>query len=118
MTISRTVVLYHRQEQLLALLHEIRSKVGNHDFQKLLFLYCQESGLPPPYKFVPYCFGAFFFTSYADRRKLIECDLLVDDAEYWELTDFERWVVSGFCNGSTSLDGFVAIGAARQFASS
>ena len=43
-------------------------QVGNLDFQKLLFLYCQEPDSGSPYEFVPYKFGAFSFTSYADRR--------------------------------------------------
>ena len=52
MTMSRAIPLYNRQKQLLALLHEIRSKTGKRDFQKLLFLYCQESNSTPPYEFV------------------------------------------------------------------
>lgn len=107
MTMSRAIPLYHRQKQLLALIHEIRSKTGKRDFQKLLFLYCQESDSAPPYEFVPYHYGAFSFTSDADRRKLIERGLLADDAENWELTDFGRQIVSRFHTGSSSLGEFV-----------
>ncbi|MEZ4300729.1 MAG: DUF488 family protein [Polyangiaceae bacterium] len=60
------------------------------DFQKLLFLYCQEQASNAPYEFIPYKFGAFSFTSYSDRRKLIERGLLVDDEHCWKLTDAAR----------------------------
>jgi hypothetical protein len=83
-------MLFDRQRQMLALLHAVGGHAGNLDFQKLLFLYCQESGVTPPYEFVPYKFGAFSFTSYADRRKLIERGLLADDEQHWALTDAGR----------------------------
>jgi len=43
---------------------------------------------------VPYKFGAFSFTSYADRRKLVERGLLADDEQRWKLTDDGKRVVS------------------------
>jgi hypothetical protein len=61
-------ILLNRQKHLLALLKALGGRLGNLDFQKLLFLYCQESGVSETYEFVPYKFGAFSFTSYADRR--------------------------------------------------
>jgi hypothetical protein len=61
-------MLFQRQRRLLALLDALGGSVGNLDFQKLLFLYCQEPDSGSPYEFVPYKFGAFSFTSYADRR--------------------------------------------------
>ncbi len=80
-------MLFDRQKCLLALLGALGGRVGNLDFQKLLFLYCTEDSQPPaPYDFVPYRFGAFSFTSYADRRKLIERGMLVDDEHAWHLT--------------------------------
>lgn len=57
------------------------------DFQKLLFLYCQEHSSLNLYDFVPYRFGAFSFSSYADRRKLVERGFLVDDEQQWRLTE-------------------------------
>ena len=48
-----------------------------------------------PYDFVPYKYGAFSFTSYADRRKLIERGLLADDENQWQLTDEGRRVIGG-----------------------
>jgi len=79
--------LFARQRQLLALLDALGGRVGNLDFQKLLFLYCQEPGSTEFYEFVPYRFGAFSFTSHADRRKLIERGYLIEDEKDWRLTD-------------------------------
>ena len=64
-------MLLNRQRHLLSLLDALGGRVCGMDFQKLLFLYCHEEE-PAPYEFVPYKFGAFSFTSYADRRKLVE----------------------------------------------
>ena len=75
-----------RQRYLVELLEAIGGPVGNLDFQKLLFLHCQKEGASAPYEFVPYMYGAFSFTSYADRRKLVERGLLEDEAQYWALT--------------------------------
>ena len=88
-------VLFERQRQLLTLLHAFGGSADNLDFQKLLFLYCQESASGSPYEFVPYKFGAFSFTSYADRRKLIERGFLTDDEQQWQLTDAGRKAVGG-----------------------
>lgn len=87
-----TPVAHHRprrlspsQTSLLALVHALGGTSKNLDFQKLLFLHCQE--LPdPPYHFVPYRFGAFSFESYADRRRLIERGLLDDNENLWKLS--------------------------------
>lgn len=61
--------------------------MASTDFQKLLFLYGQERGEDAPYDFVPYQFGAFSFSSYADKRKLI------DSGELARVDD--RWVMTG-----------------------
>lgn len=87
--------LFDRQRQLLALLDALGGRAGNLDFQKLLFLFCQEDDGAAPYEFVPYKFGAFSFTSYADRRKLIEREFLVDDEHNWTLTDSGSKAVRG-----------------------
>ena len=83
-----------RQRYLVALLEALGGPVGNLDFQKLLFLRCQEEGGSAPYEFVPYMYGAFSFTSYADRRKLVERGLLEDDAQHWDLTPEGRGAVT------------------------
>ena len=79
-------MLFARQKLLLSLLDKLGGEAGNKDYQKLLFLYCQEVEQPPAYEFVPYKYGGFSFTSYADRRKLETCGLLVKDTEVWKLT--------------------------------
>ncbi len=64
-------MLFQRQRLLLTLLDAVDEPVGHTDFQKLLFLYTRDCEGMPSYDFVPYKFGAFSFTSYADKRKLI-----------------------------------------------
>ena len=79
-------MLFERQKHLLALLDALGGEVGALDFQKLLFLYCREVEKVPSYEFVPYRFGGFSFTSYADKRRLIDQGLLADDERCWKLT--------------------------------
>lgn len=79
-------MLYDRQKRVLALLDSLGGDIGSLDFQKLLFLNCQQSSQPPAYEFVPYRFGGFSFTSYADKRRLIDRGLLADEERAWKLT--------------------------------
>ncbi len=83
-------MVYERQRLLLTLLESSGNSLGNMDFQKLLFLYVQRCEQEPTYEFVPYRFGCFSFTSHADKRKLIERGLLVDDDHAWVLTEAGR----------------------------
>lgn len=108
-------MLLDRQRLLLTLLDALREPVCNTDFQKLLFFYTQECEQTPTYEFVPYKFGGFSFTSYADKRRLAKTGLLVQDDQRWELTDSGRktarkeavvpLVVAGFCRRYTNLRG-------------
>jgi Protein of unknown function, DUF488 len=79
-------MLFDRQKRLLALVDALGGEIGGLDFQKLLFLYCREVEETPTYEFVPYKFGGFSFTSYADKRRLIEQGLLADEERAWKLT--------------------------------
>lgn len=81
-----TARLFRRHRYLLALLEAIGGKASNTDFQKLLFLFSREAADPPLYEFVPYKYGAFSFTSYADRLKLIEKGILIRSSDHWELS--------------------------------
>jgi len=87
--------LFARQRQLLLLLDAFGGSIGNLDFQKLLFLYCQEPESGRLYDFVPYRYGAFSFMSYADRRKLIQHGFLAEDEDRWQLSDEGRRIVEG-----------------------
>lgn len=78
--------LFNRQRDLLGLLAALGGSRGATEFQKLLFLYCRERDGEAPYDFVPYKFGAFSFTSYADKRKLTDRELLARDDSAWQLT--------------------------------
>lgn len=88
-----SITLFARQRQLLQLLDALGGSAGKLDFHKLLFLYCQEPSSGAPYDFVPYKFGAFSFTSYADHHKLVERGLLVEDEHSWQLTDEGRRII-------------------------
>ena len=99
--------LYSRQRLLLGLPDAIGGDVSNTDFQKLLFLYCKELSSHQatetrrgPYDFVPYRFGAFSFTSYADRRRLVEWGLIADDDQQWVLTENGRQIARESGNSS------------------
>lgn len=78
-------MLFERQRVLLTLLDALGDQVSPTDFQKLLFLYTRKQEAPS-YEFVPYKFGCFSFSSYADKRRLIEQGLLENDADQWKLT--------------------------------
>ena len=108
-------MLFERQRLLLTLLDAVGEPVGHTDFQKLLFLYTRECEITPSYDFVPYKFGAFSFTSYADKRKLIAEGLLAEDDQNWTLTEegraaarrkpIEPLRVAAFCRKHSKLRG-------------
>ena len=83
-------MLFDRQRVLLELLDALNEPVGSTDFQKLLFLYTREGEPAPSYDFVPYRFGCFSFTSYADKWRLMEQGLLDENEQTWKLTDKGR----------------------------
>jgi uncharacterized protein (DUF488 family) len=85
-------MLFERQRVLLTLLDALGGQVAPTDFQKLLFLYTRQEE-SPSYEFVPYKFGCFSFSSYADKRRLIEKGLLEDDGEQWKLTTLGRTTI-------------------------
>ena len=85
-------MLFERQKRLLALVDALGGEVSNLDFQKLLFLYCREAEGTPAYEFVPYKYGGFSFTSYADKRRLIAQGLLADEELAWKLTPIGKGV--------------------------
>lgn len=83
-------MLFERQRLLLTLLDALGGALAHTDFQKLLFLYTKEWETEPSYDFVPYHFGGFSFTSYADKRRLIERGLLLDNDTQWALSETGR----------------------------
>lgn len=108
-------MLFERQRLLLTLLDALGEPIGHMDFQKLLFLYTQECEEKPSYEFVPYRFGGFSFTSYADKRRLVETGLLEEDEQQWRITKTGRQAarrrpvaplsVAKFCRQHTRLRG-------------
>ncbi len=79
-------MIFARQRHLMALLDVVGGEMEKLDFQKLLFLYCQELADPAPYDFVPHHFGGFSFTSHADKRRLADQGMLANDEHRWKLT--------------------------------
>ncbi|MBK8989247.1 MAG: DUF488 domain-containing protein [Chloroflexi bacterium] len=61
--------MFYRQKLLVALIEISGGSLPNTDLQKLLFLFCQETG-QNYYDFFPYKYGPFSFTSYDDKQKL------------------------------------------------
>ena len=100
-------MLFDRQKFLLAFLDAIGGLAHNLDFQKLLFLYCQEIEEKPPFEFVPYKFGGFSFTSYAEKRRLTERGLLEGDERAWKLTVSGKAAASVAPSARLRMDRFV-----------
>jgi len=108
-------MLFERQRLLLTILDALGGPVANTDFQKLLFLYTKECESDPTYEFVPYKFGAFSFTSYADKRRLAGAGYLSADENQWQLTEVGRQtareqavvplLVARFCREHAALRG-------------
>ncbi len=73
--------MFYRQKVLLALIEICNGQLPSTDLQKLLFLFCQSTNRNH-YDFFPYKYGAFSFTSYYDKRKLIERGLLKDSSNF------------------------------------
>lgn len=84
---------FQRQRLLLTLLDGLGESVAPRDFQKLLFLYTKEWEATPSFEFVPYRFGCFSFTSYSDKRRLMDAGFLVEDEHEWQLSASGRQLV-------------------------
>jgi len=82
--VNKPPILNYRQKALIGLLRAFGGRMSGVDFQKYLFLYTQEYERTPSFEFVPYRFGCFSFQSYADKRRLIEIDVL-RDSDDWRL---------------------------------
>lgn len=99
-------MLYERQKLLISMVDAFGGQVGATDFQKLLFLYAKEFENPGTYDFVPYKRGCFSFTSYADKRKLIDKGFLLDDDKTWKLTREGEQVASQNQRARPTLESF------------
>ncbi len=78
-------MLYQRQRLLIGLLDALGGEATKTDFQKFLFLFTREHEDEPSYDFVPYKYGCFSFTSYADKRKLAQRGYLEENDDIWRL---------------------------------
>ncbi|MGA9407013.1 MAG: DUF488 family protein [Bacteroidota bacterium] len=69
--------MFKRRKIFLALLEACGGELRSTDMEKLLFLYCTESG-QRYYDFFPYKFGCFSILSYQDKRVLTQQGFLAD----------------------------------------
>lgn len=108
------IKLFYRQKILLGLLQGFGGSVSNINFQKYLFLFTQTCQSEPSYEFVPYKFGGFSFQSYADKRKLVEKELLQNDDSWKVAKDVDclsqlklgdESKIIKFCNKYSSIRG-------------
>lgn len=86
-------MMIERRKHALVLLDALGGEAGRRDFQKLLFLYCRETPLPP-YEFVPYRFGAYSFTANSDMEGLVREGHAEADDRHWRVTAAGRKAVS------------------------
>ncbi len=75
--------MFKRQKILMGLIEQFDGELPRTELQKLLFLYCEQSG-DRAYEFVPYKFGCFSFQTYADKDKLGGRNLLAI-SDRWKL---------------------------------
>jgi len=82
-------MLFDRQRVLLELWTPLMSRSARRTSRSSCFFTPAKASQLPSYDFVPYRFGCFSFTSYADKRRLAEQEL-IEDGETWKLTEKGR----------------------------
>jgi uncharacterized protein (DUF488 family) len=71
--------MFYRRKIILALLELFNGELEKIRLQKLLFLFCQkQSG--PDHEFIPYKFGCFSYSAYADLATMVKKGQLSEDA--------------------------------------
>lgn len=78
-------MILKRQTLLLSMLEEFGKELSNTDMMKYLFLITRYQE-KRSYHFIPYKYGCFSFTAYADKRKLMEKGAL-KNSENWSLAN-------------------------------
>jgi uncharacterized protein (DUF488 family) len=73
--------MYYRRKILLALVEAFGGKLKRTECQKLVFLFCQQTG-KNHYDFFPYQFGAFSFTLSYDKSRLADLGLLTNVEDF------------------------------------
>jgi uncharacterized protein (DUF488 family) len=89
--------MYYRRNILLALIEVFGGSLPSTDCEKLLFIFCQQTG-KNHYDFFPYHYGPFSFMSYYDKRRLVEMGLLK------QADDFQLSTKRSYLNELTARD--------------
>jgi len=76
--------MYYRRKVLLALLQIFDGSLEKIRLQKLLFLFSQRQSMigvssPPCYDFIPYKYGCFSYSAYADLAVMVKKSILTED---------------------------------------
>lgn len=74
-------MMYYRRKIFLALLESFGGILDSTDFEKLLFLFCQQTN-QNYYDFFPYKYGCFSQISYQDKRVLIKYGYLKESEKF------------------------------------
>ncbi len=98
------MAMFKRRKILLALLEACGGELRNTDMEKLLFLYCAESG-EHYYDFFPHKFGCFSFLSYQDKRVLTRQGFL-DDVDSFKLKRRHGYLASLRADERQHVEGF------------
>ncbi len=99
--------MFYRQKILLALVQLNEGSIGSTDLQKLLFLFCQETG-QDYYEFFPHKFGPYSFTSHDDKQKLISQGVLKDEETFTLNTPTPNYVAQLKASDARALQQFLS----------
>jgi uncharacterized protein (DUF488 family) len=78
--------MFYRRKIILALLELFDGELEKIRLQKLLFLFCKKQS-KPDYEFIPYKFGCFSYSAYADLATMVKKGQLSEDANSFVKSD-------------------------------
>jgi uncharacterized protein (DUF488 family) len=78
--------MFYRRKIILALLQLFDGELDKIRLQKLLFLFTQKQ-TKPVYGFIPYKFGCYSFSAYADMTAMVKRCLLIEDEKSFQKKD-------------------------------
>jgi len=105
--------MFYRRKFLLAFIESFGGKLDRTDFEKLLFLFCQNYECSH-YYFFPYKYGPFSYVTYFDKRILTKQGFLIDNEKFQiknnqkfidEITPYDRNNLNSFSKEYSMLRG-------------